>query len=67
MVSMSMVLYLCCFFIFIVFVKGFEGAFNANHELLAAAKNGNADRIQQVIKEGAYLEARNNNGVRYIR
>jgi hypothetical protein len=45
-------------------VHGFEGAFNANHELLLAARNGDAGRVKHMIDSGAYLEARNNNGVR---
>jgi hypothetical protein len=32
--------------------------------LLLAARNGDAGRVKHMIDSGAYLEARNNNGVR---
>jgi hypothetical protein len=61
----GVVVYVLCMLVFMSppLVLAFEGAFNANHELLLAARNGDAGRIRHMIEVGAYLEARNNNGV----
>ena len=60
MVGATVIIFLLLF----PFVLAMEGAFNANHELLEAAKEGKASRIKFVLEQGAYIEARNNNGVR---
>lgn len=62
----SLQIFILALLCLVVLSKEFKGAFNANHELLKAAKEGNLARIKEVCDAGAYIEARNNNGVSAI-